>query len=227
MLQETRARLAGVPDVGAPVVVCNESHRFLVAEQLLEARHRSRRRSCSSRSAAIPRRPSPSPRWLPSPMRRPTQATRSGAADPAGRSRDPRRRRRFRPRSRSAARPQQEGKLVTFGIVPTQARNRLRLHPPRGGPRGSAAFPIAQFVEKPDLRDARRRYVESGEYFWNSGMFMFRARRYLEELRSARAGDLRGVRAGATPRAKRDLDFTRCRREGVRARARAIRSTTP
>ena len=68
-------------------------------------------------------------------------------------------------------------------------------------------FPIAQFVEKPDLATAAR-YVESKEYFWNSGMFMFRATAFLDELRSL-APDIYDACAQAFTAAKHDLDFTR------------------
>ena len=61
MLQETAARTEGLADLGAPVVVCNESHRFMVAEQLRESAA-IRRPSCSSPWAATPRRPWPWPR---------------------------------------------------------------------------------------------------------------------------------------------------------------------
>jgi mannose-1-phosphate guanylyltransferase/mannose-6-phosphate isomerase len=69
------------------------------------------------------------------------------------------------------------------------------------------ARPVARFVEKPDLETAQG-YVESGEYFWNSGMFMFRADRYLNELAEFEPAMLEACRA-ACAKAKRDLDFIR------------------
>ena len=83
------------------------------------------------------------------------------------------------------------GKLVTFGVVPDRPETGYGyIRRAKGeGP----AYPVAEFVEKPDLATAVR-YVQSGEYFWNSGMFMFRARTYLAELQAARAGDARRLR---------------------------------
>ena len=88
-----------------------------------------------------------------------------------------------------------------------QARNRLRLHP-RAARRGGPCIRIAQFVEKPDLRDRAGATSNPSEYFWNSGMFMFRASAVLDELR-ALAPEIYEACAQAFTAAKRDLDFTR------------------
>ncbi|EEK4991107.1 mannose-1-phosphate guanylyltransferase/mannose-6-phosphate isomerase, partial [Salmonella enterica subsp. enterica] len=80
------------------------------------------------------------------------------------------------------------GKLVTFGIVPSKAEsgygyilrgNKLQLED------DIIAFDVEQFVEKPSIETAQA-YVASGDYYWNSGMFLFRAGRYLEELKKYR-----------------------------------------
>ena len=85
------------------------------------------------------------------------------------------------------------GKLVTFGVVPDRPETGYGyIRRAKGeGP----AYPVAEFVEKPDL-DTAVRYVQSGEYFWNSGMFMFRARAYPGRAGAARAGDAGGLRGG-------------------------------
>ena len=99
------------------------------------------------------------------------------------------------------------GKLVAFGIVartPETGYGYIR-RAPGAGP----IAPIAQFVEKPDVVRARE-FIASGEYFWNSGMFMFGARRYLDEL-EAHAPDIADVcaRASASGRAREGLHARR------------------
>jgi mannose-1-phosphate guanylyltransferase len=97
--------------------------------------------------------------------------------------------------------------LVTFGITPT------RPEPGYGYIRSgikisdSDAFKIDAFVEKPDLETARN-YVATGKYFWNSGIFMFRASRYLTELEASRPDVLDACRA-AHAHKERDLHFLR------------------
>ena len=70
-----------------------------------------------------------------------------------------------------------------------------------------AAMRIQRFVEKPDKATAVE-YIASGDYFWNSGMFMFRASRYLEELEKFAPEMLKAARA-AYEKANRDMDFIR------------------
>jgi len=199
MLQETAARLAGFENVTGPMVVCNESHRFLVAEQL---------REMQLEPAAI----------LLEPVGRNTAPAIALAAHAAlatvgedalllvlpadhtladlGA---------FQAAIRTAVIAGESGKLVAFGIVarsPETGYGYIR----RGAGSG-AVRPIARFVEKPDLARARE-FITSGEYFWNSGMFLFGARRYLEELEKF-APDIAAVTANASASAVRDKDFTR------------------
>jgi mannose-1-phosphate guanylyltransferase/mannose-6-phosphate isomerase len=199
MIQETAARLAGFPDTTAPVVVCNEAHRFLVAEQL---------REMGMPPAAI----------LLEPVGRNTAPAIALAAhvarqiagddalmlvlpadhvlqDLAA----------FQATIRLAVPAAASGKLVAFGIVartPETGYGYIR----RGAGAGPIT-PIAQFVEKPDVVRARE-FIASGDYFWNSGMFMFGARRYLDEL-EAHAPDIASVCARASATAVREKDFTR------------------
>ena len=98
-----------------------------------------------------------------------------------------------------------EGKLVTFGIVahaPETGYGYIR----RGDGPGPA-YPVAQFIEKPPL-DVAQQFVSSGDYFWNSGMFVFKASRYLSELASF-APDILEAAKAAFEAAKTDLDFVR------------------
>ena len=206
MLQETLTRLTDVPDVGAPLVVCNESHRFLVAEQLLEL---------GTQAQGI----------LLEPVGRNTAPAVAVAAmaavanSPGDKTHvDPvllilpadhviRDVRAFQAAVAIGRKAAQEGKLVTFGVVPTKPETGYGYIRRKEGAAGAVAFPIAQFVEKPDHATAQR-YVESGEYFWNSGMFMFRASAVLDEMRRL-APAIYDACAQAYTAAKRDLDFTR------------------
>jgi len=102
-----------------------------------------------------------------------------------------------------------QGKLVTFGIVPTHAETgygyikqgaEKNLNDVKG-------FDVDSFVEKPNLETAQT-YLDSGEYLWNSGMFMFKASRYLEELEKF-SPDILAICAQAYENKSQDLDFTR------------------
>jgi mannose-1-phosphate guanylyltransferase/mannose-6-phosphate isomerase len=199
MLQETAARLAGMPAVAGPVVVCNESHRFLVAEQM---------RQLGAKPAAI----------VLEPVGRNTAPAIALAAHAALASagegavmlvlpadhviRDVAA---FQAAVSAALPAAREGKLVTFGIVartPETGYGYIR----RGAGAGPI-YPIAQFVEKPDLERAKG-FVAAGDYYWNSGMFLFKARRYLDEL-ARFAPEIDAVCRKAFESATRDLDFTR------------------
>ena len=102
------------------------------------------------------------------------------------------------------------GKLVTFGIVPTSAEPGYGYIRAAGGRIASGDMkvrPVVEFVEKPDAATAAS-YVESGEYVWNSGMFLFRASAYLTELKRYQPDMLAACQA-ALANSARDLDFVR------------------
>ena len=199
MIQQTALRLEGLA-ASPPVVVCNEAHRFLVAEQL---------RQLHIEPQAI----------VLEPVGRntaPAIALAAHAALKAARDTDPlllvlpadhviRDVAAFQKAVHAALDAAGEGKLVTFGIVPTSPETGYG-YIERGAPQG-AAFEIARFVEKPDAERARQ-FVAGGEYYWNSGMFLFGARRYLEEL-GRFAPEMARVCAEAFAAARSDLDFTR------------------
>jgi mannose-1-phosphate guanylyltransferase/mannose-6-phosphate isomerase len=172
MLQDTASRLDGMPGVAEEcIVVCNEAHRFLVAEQLLEI----------DQSARI----------VLEPEGRNTAPAVALAAFLALESADDavllvmpadhviRDAKAFQVAVSRGLEAAEQGKLVTFGIVPT--------HPETGygyvkaKPDGDVAVPVESFVEKPDLETARAN-VDGGDYFWNSGMFLFSADVYLSAL---------------------------------------------
>jgi mannose-1-phosphate guanylyltransferase/mannose-6-phosphate isomerase len=101
------------------------------------------------------------------------------------------------------------GSLVTFGIVPTRAETGYGYVMAK--PDGSGAVPVESFVEKPDSATAQR-YVDGGKHFWNSGMFLFSAAKYLEELR-AYAPDMYSACRESAARRSRDQDFVRPERD--------------
>jgi len=98
-----------------------------------------------------------------------------------------------------------DGKLVAFGIVARSPETGYGYLRTARGQKG--VTPIEQFVEKPDLAKAKE-FIASGNYFWNSGMFLFGARRFLEELK-VHAPDIAEVCARASASAVREKDFTR------------------
>jgi mannose-1-phosphate guanylyltransferase/mannose-6-phosphate isomerase len=202
MLQETVLRLAGLK-AAAPLVVCNEAHRFMVAEQL---------RQIGVRPGAtilepVGRNTAPA-------IALAAHAALKGAA--AAVAADPvllvlpadhviRDVPAFQQAVQQALAAAQAGQLATFGIVAKSPETGYGYI--QRGPASGAAFRIARFVEKPDAAVADG-FVKSGDYYWNSGMFMFRARRYLEEL-ARFAPDMARVCEAAFRAATADLDFTR------------------
>ena len=207
LLQATWERLQGLPGMAAPIVVANEEHRFMVAEQL---------RQLGASASAIVLEPV-GRNTAPAIAVAALQAMAGGEdplllvlpsdhviADPAG----------FRAAVQEARRgAAEEGSLVTFGIVPTAAETGygyIKAAAPTGGMRA-----VERFVEKPDLATAEA-YVASGDYFWNSGMFLFRASRYLAELGAQAPAILAAARA-ALAGAVRDVDFLRLDRAAFEA----------
>ena len=203
MLQQTVLRLEGLT-TAAPVVVCNEAHRFLVAEQLRQLRITARAtvlepfgrntapaialaahaalKGCGSDANAV------DPVLLVLPA---DHVIRDVGA--------------FQRAVRAALAAAEAGQLATFGVIassPETAYGYIQ----RGAPSG-AAFRIARFIEKPNSEHARE-FVQSGDYYWNSGMFLFRARRYLQELQRFQP-EMARICEAAFRSAQSDLDFTR------------------
>ena len=204
LLQRTWLRLEGLP-CAAPLVVANEEHRFMVAEQL---------QLVGARPAALILEPV-GRNTAPAIAVAALQAMAEGddpvllvlpsdhvIADEAG----------FRRAVLEALPAAENDALVTFGIVPTAPETGYGYIKARPG---TGVRVVERFVEKPDLATAEA-YVASGEYFWNSGMFAFRASRYLEELGKTRPEMLGHARA-ALVKARRDVDFLRLDRESFAA----------
>ncbi|MBF0587407.1 mannose-1-phosphate guanylyltransferase/mannose-6-phosphate isomerase [Prosthecochloris sp. N3] len=203
MLQETVARTTTIPDIGPVFCVCNEEHRFLVAEQLrqvtpniggiiLEPVGRNTAPAVAVAAMQV-REQFPDATMLILP------------ADHVIRNPDA-----FAQAVQQGARAAEQGALVTFGVVPDAPETGYGYI--RAGKPGTANLPqgispVAEFVEKPDRATAEQ-YLEAGTYYWNSGMFLFRADRYLEELQEFNPAMLDAARQ-AIDKAARDLDFLR------------------
>jgi mannose-1-phosphate guanylyltransferase len=198
MLQATVTRLAGM-QAAPPLVICNEAHRFLVAEQL---------RQLGALSQNILLEPA-ARNTAPAVALAALQASRDGAdplllilaadhliADTTA----------FQSAVRAALPLAQAGKLVTFGIVPTAPETGYG-YIRRGPAVDDGGFAVAAFVEKP-ARALAEQYVASEEYLWNSGMFCFRASRYLEELGKYRPDILAACQSAFTT-PQPDLNFVR------------------
>jgi mannose-1-phosphate guanylyltransferase / mannose-6-phosphate isomerase len=207
MLQETVLRTQGIPGVQAPVIVGGDEHRFLVAEQLrevgappgmhlLEPVARNTAPAIAAAAwALLARDPAAVMLVLPA-----DHAIGDVAA--------------FRAAAVEAMALAEGGFLVTFGIVPTEAATGYG-YIERGAPLAGSGFAVSRFVEKP-TKDLARTLVDSGRYAWNSGMFMFRADRYLEELHKHCPAIHEASRTAYTA-AQVDLDFCRLDRAGFEA----------
>jgi len=197
MLQETVQRLGGI-DAAPPLLICNEEHRFLAAEQM---------RLIGKDDATIVLEPV---------ARNTAPAVALAALHLAAGGDDPlllvlaadhviRDTARFHDALVRGTSLAEAGRLVTFGIVPDRPETGYgyieRGEPVEGG------YEVARFVEKPDPETAAS-YVEGGRHLWNGGMFLFKASRYLEELARLRPDVLEACREALTTPAS-DMNFVR------------------
>ena len=206
MIQDTALRTVGLPEVTDPIIVCNEAHRFLVAEQLRQV-------GIEPRSIIL------------EPVGRntaPAVAIAALAATAGGAKGDPLLLvlpadhvltdvAAFRKAVETAIPAAREGRLVTFGIVPTYAETGTATSG-RDRARG-AVHDVAEFVEKPDAARAKT-LVANGDYLWNSGMFLLPAQSYLDELGRLDSSMLAACRK-AFDAAVRDLDFVRLDKSAI------------
>ena len=187
MLQETITRLTGL-ETHEPMVICNEEHRFLVAEQLRQLGKLSRNIILEP----VGRNTAPAIALAA------IQATQNGddplmlvlAADHIINNHTA-----FHDAIGVAEKYAQADHLVTFGIVPNVPETGYG-YIQRGEPVATdsdSPYRVARFVEKPD-RERAEAYLASGDYYWNSGMFMFRAKKYLSELAKYRPDILEACR---------------------------------
>jgi mannose-1-phosphate guanylyltransferase/mannose-6-phosphate isomerase len=108
---------------------------------------------------------------------------------------------------RNGCEPAGAGSLVTFGVVPDAPETGYGYIKRAAELKGAQAFNVARFVEKPDLETATR-YVSEGDYYWNSGIFLMRTKRWLEEIGRFRPDILDACRV-AMERGTEDSDFYR------------------
>jgi mannose-1-phosphate guanylyltransferase/mannose-6-phosphate isomerase len=199
LFQQTIRRATGLPEAGAPIVVASDDHRFLAAEQLQElgvqgasillepvARNTAPAIAVGA-LRALEKSPDALILVLPADHLIGNDASFSDAV--------------------AKARPLAgQGWLVTFGIRPERPETGFG-YIQRGDAIDPNGFKVSQFVEKPSL-DVAESYVASGKYDWNSGMFLFQASRYLDELAQHAPEMLRAAKA-AYAKANVDLDFVR------------------
>ncbi len=213
LLQQTLTRLRGIQDTGAaaPIVVCNEEHRFLVAEQarlcgaelttiMLEPVGRNTAPALSA-AAAIATREGADPLLLMMP-------SDHLIADRVA----------FQRAVLAGAELAAQGEVVTFGIVPTRAETGygyIELGAPIGEQSAPARYQVKAFKEKPDAETALR-YIDSGGYLWNAGIFMMRAstwQAHAERLCPA----IHAAAARATSAGREDGDFFRLEADAFKA----------
>ncbi|MDD4864958.1 MAG: mannose-1-phosphate guanylyltransferase/mannose-6-phosphate isomerase [Alishewanella agri] len=208
MLQATLQRLQGL-ELETPLVICNEEHRFIAAEQLRQID----RLNHNIILEPVGRNTAPAIALAA------LTAIKQGqdplllvlAADHVIQDSET-----FHQAIAKATTLAQADQLVTFGIVPTAAETGYGYI--RRGVATSLsdhAFSVAEFVEKPGITTAQQ-YLESGEYYWNSGMFMFKASVYLAELKQFRPEILAACEAAISNVAP-DLDFIRVDKEAFSA----------
>ncbi|MDP3904116.1 MAG: mannose-1-phosphate guanylyltransferase/mannose-6-phosphate isomerase [Methylococcaceae bacterium] len=201
MLQETLLRLSGLEQLQPPIAVCNEDHRFMLAEQLWEIH---------TKPAAIILEPigkntAPAVALAALSAQSPDDILLVLPADHVINNLEA-----FHTAVNQARDLAEQGYLVTFGIVPTEPETGYGYIKRASSPQG-AAFNVEAFVEKPDLETAKH-YLQTGDYFWNSGMFAFKAGVYLAELEKFHPTML-AICKRALSAAKIDLDFVRLNKE--------------
>ena len=197
MVQETVLRLKGIEGLQAPIAICNEDHRFMMAEQLCRIDVHP---ECIILEP-IGKNTAPAVTMAALAAKDPEDILLVLPADHVIENVEA-----FQEAVIKAGELAQQGFLVTFGIVPTAAETGYG-YIKRSHENIADAFKVAEFVEKPNAAVAQA-YVDSGEYYWNSGMFAFKARCYLQELEKF-APDMLSACRLAYSAAKIDVDFVR------------------
>ena len=193
LFQDTILRLP--KEVANPLVICNEEYRFLAAEQLRQINKDSndiilepigKNTAPAIALAALTTGNDPLLLVLP--------------ADHVIEDEEY-----FKKLVLEAVPLAESGKLITFGVIPTEAHTGYGYI--KGGRKLDVGLAVDQFVEKPSTQNAKR-YFESGKYYWNSGIFLFKASRYLEELNKFRPDIYRACKESMLG-TKSDLNFLR------------------
>ena len=200
LLQDTATRLDVADSVQAPLFVCNEEHRFLVAEQIRALGKEAEaimlepegRNTAPALTLAALHLAETDPEALmvvmPADHVIPDQAAFSAAVEQGGEL-------------------AQKGYLVTFGVVADKPETGYGYINRGEEIADSGCFSVDHFVEKPDA-DTAKGYVDSGDYYWNSGIFVMRADRWLEEIGKYQADILAACRV-SMEQGKSDADFLR------------------
>lgn len=196
MLQQTIKRTEGITNE-KPLVICNKEHRFIVAEQLRQMD------LLNSNILLEPcgRNTAPAIALAALHLLNDNEDTLILvlAADHLIKNVN-----NFKNAVTQGVKYAKADKLVTFGVHPASPETGYGyIH--KGNSIGEIAFDIAEFVEKPDFTTAKA-YLETGEYLWNSGMFLFSAKKYLSELGKFNPKMLKVCKA-ASDGAKKDNDF--------------------
>lgn len=207
MVQATMLRLADLEEAGDPIIVCNEEHRFMTAEQMravgitpmrivLEPVGKNTAPAAAAASLIAARRED-DPLLLVMPADHHIENANL-----------------FLDAVRKAAEAAKTGKLVTFGVTPDAPETGFG-YIKRGKAAGDDIYAVEAFVEKPDAETAAK-YVESGEYSWNSGMFLFKASTFIAELERF-SPEIPAAVQKAVDGAAQDMDFMRLEKEAFSA----------
>lgn len=208
LLQNTIHRLSDIETLPA-VVISNESHRFIVAEQLHKAH-------CDSSIVLEPVGRNTAPAIALAALIAQQQHPDTDpvllvlAADHVIENEKA-----FTNAVKEALPLAEDGQLITFGIIPTSAHTGYGYISRGDKLNTQEAFSVNGFVEKPDEETAQQ-YLDSGKYYWNSGMFMFKASVYLDELRRHRRDIFEACQAACTE-LRSDMDFIRINGEAFKA----------
>ena len=208
LLQETLLRLEGIEDLLPSIVICNESHRFVVAQQMAELDYDlndiilepvGRNTAPAITVGALRALQKHGDVLL---LILPADHVIKNTA-------------RFQRAVEVASSLSEKKKLVTFGVKPNKPETGygyLRFDAPENRSlNGITSFNVKEFVEKPNKETAGQ-YLQSGHYYWNSGMFLFKASFYLHELELVQAEIIRRCKK-ALDNCEHDLDFIRLDRE--------------
>lgn len=208
LFQSTLLRVQETPDLAPAIVVCNEDHRFMVAEQLRELNlaHQGILLESVGRNTA------------PAIALAALHLTAKGQdanllvlpADHVIQDVNA-----LQQAVLTAQQAANDGYLVTFGIVPSKPETGYGYIQQGDVITPNSLYKVATFVEKPDNTTAKH-YVTSGEYLWNSGMFLFRASRFLDELARWQPEVLAACQQ-ALQTESRDHDFIRIQAEAFAA----------
>lgn len=206
MIQETLLRLGGLDSLGAPIVICNEDHRFLVAEQMRQIK-------CQPEAIIlepIGRNTAPAVAVAAIQCEKNDEIMLVLPADHVIKNVTA-----FHAAVKKGLAAAENGRLVTFGIVPDAPETGYGYIKAAKPAAKADSLQIEAFVEKPDLKTAEK-YVKSGNYFWNSGMFMFKPSSLLNEMKKHSPKIMPACRK-AFNSGTRDADFLRLEKENFAA----------